>query len=403
MQLLSLVAFSFLLIAVSGQEGNNRFVGLRGSLALLELHRPGYGAGAPALAVSVAAADLPAVSSSVLQAEAWLRRHVLAVFPSGNVTAIVVGRGVLCSTQRAPQWGMVLPSVKNLYHSLLRWGLERDIMVSAAFSSDCLGHHSAAKTLKPLLSYLWSSNSSYLVDPPPSSSFRATYALVSAHRAALESLGASPFMEVWLIEEGSLFRRRLSSSFASSPAFSGENPNPPSPLFASAPDGSFSFVPAAAPSEIPDNPPPTGFSAAAPPCSAAPAALPVGWEAERGPSWCVAKPTAVAEALQDAMDYACGEGGADCEEIKPHGSCFYPDNIIAHASYAFNSYWQRSKRTGGSCDFQGTAALISSDPSTCSILPHLRHYCELDRCLIRSLRPPLSAISSRSAGFFAHD
>ncbi|CAA7404240.1 unnamed protein product [Spirodela intermedia] len=356
--------FPILGLAGAGQEGVIKFVGLHGSATFLELHRPGYGASAPAMAVSVAVADLPAVSSSVLQAETWLRRHVLSVFPSGNVTAIVVGRGVLCTTLRAPQWDMVLPSVKNLHHSLLRWGLEREIMVSAAFSSDCLGHHSAVKTLKPLLTYLWRSNSSYLVDPPPSSSsLGATHSLVSAHKLALENLGFSPFMEIWTIMEGNTFRRSLSSSFASSPGFSSENPTPSSPPFASAPDGSFSFVPAAAPSEIPDDPPPAGFSAAAPPCSAAPLAAPGGWEAERGPSWCVAKPTAIPEALQEAMDYACGEGGADCEEIKPHGSCFYPDHIIAHASFAFNSYWQKSKKTGGSCDFQGTAALINSDPS----------------------------------------
>ncbi|KAK3221196.1 hypothetical protein Dsin_008221 [Dipteronia sinensis] len=64
------------------------------------------------------------------------------------------------------------------------------------------------------------------------------------------------------------------------------------------------------------------------------------------------------------MDYACGEGGADCEEISPpHGSCFYPDTLVAHASYAFNNYWQKTKRNGGTCNFGGTAMLINADPS----------------------------------------
>jgi DNA-directed RNA polymerase II subunit RPB1 len=62
------------------------------------------------------------------------------------------------------------------------------------------------------------------------------------------------------------------------------------------------------------------------------------------------------------MDYACGSG-ADCDSIQPSGPCFRPDTMIAHASYAFNSYWQRAKSNGATCDFGGTAMLITKDPS----------------------------------------
>lgn len=79
--------------------------------------------------------------------------------------------------------------------------------------------------------------------------------------------------------------------------------------------------------------------------------------------WCVAKPSVPSEKLQEAMDYACGAGGADCAAIKPNGSCYVPDSVVAHASYAFNSYWQKNKKIGGMCGFQGTAMLITSDPS----------------------------------------
>lgn len=79
--------------------------------------------------------------------------------------------------------------------------------------------------------------------------------------------------------------------------------------------------------------------------------------------WCVAKPSVPVETLQEAMDYACGEGGADCGEIGPRGSCYYPDTVVAHASYAFNSYWQNNKKEGGTCEFGGTAMLINADPS----------------------------------------
>ncbi|KAF3448805.1 hypothetical protein FNV43_RR09518 [Rhamnella rubrinervis] len=86
---------------------------------------------------------------------------------------------------------------------------------------------------------------------------------------------------------------------------------------------------------------------------------------KRAPSialWCVAKPSVPDPIIQEAMNYACGSG-ADCASILPQGSCFEPDTLFAHASYAFNSYWQRTKVAGGSCEFGGTAMLVTVDPS----------------------------------------
>ncbi|KAJ6982763.1 pollen-specific leucine-rich repeat extensin-like protein 3 [Populus alba x Populus x berolinensis] len=78
--------------------------------------------------------------------------------------------------------------------------------------------------------------------------------------------------------------------------------------------------------------------------------------------WCVAKPSVPDPIIQEAMNYACGSG-ADCDSILPSGSCFEPDTLFAHASYAFNSYWQRTRVAGGSCSFGGTAILVTVDPS----------------------------------------
>ena len=79
-------------------------------------------------------------------------------------------------------------------------------------------------------------------------------------------------------------------------------------------------------------------------------------------SWCVASPSAGAGALQVALDYACGQG-ADCSAIQPGGACADPDTVRDHASYAFNSYYQRNP-VQTSCDFAGAAVLTSTDPST---------------------------------------
>ncbi|KAK1257582.1 Glucan endo-1,3-beta-D-glucosidase [Acorus gramineus] len=78
--------------------------------------------------------------------------------------------------------------------------------------------------------------------------------------------------------------------------------------------------------------------------------------------WCVAKPSVPDPIIMEAMNYACGSG-ADCQSIQQDGACFEPNTVIAHASYAFNSYWQRTKVGGGTCDFGGTAMLVTKDPS----------------------------------------
>ncbi|KAL4320468.1 hypothetical protein AHAS_Ahas14G0013500 [Arachis hypogaea] len=77
--------------------------------------------------------------------------------------------------------------------------------------------------------------------------------------------------------------------------------------------------------------------------------------------WCVAKPTVPDPIIKAAMDYACGSG-AECKNIQPNGACYIPNTMLAHASYAFNSYWQNTKVGGGTCDFGGTAMLVTVDP-----------------------------------------
>ncbi|XP_072951957.1 glucan endo-1,3-beta-glucosidase 12-like [Typha angustifolia] len=373
------------------------------------------------IAVSVTEADLPLVSYSVLGAESWLKTHVLAYHPAIRITTILVGKGVLCNRDNAHQWRLVLPSVRNLYYSLVRWGLVEDIKVSPSFSADCL-HYPYFRfrsdliqdIMEPLLRFLQENSLAYSVDPLPSflHSYDAIEQTLHSHRAALDKLGYSKIKDIRLVRVARPKSRKLSSlpfpSFLE--PFTAKIQRPTPIQFAPVPDASFSFVPNASPSEIPTNPPESSvypspsplskFSPSIPPAispivflspprapkmpplegpanppidfatphrSPCPAPAPVpGTGIEVGPKrhlWCVAKPTVPADKLQEAMDYACGEGGADCEEIGPNGSCFYPDTVLVHASYAFNNYWQMAKHRGGTCSFDGTAMLVTSDPS----------------------------------------
>lgn len=99
-----------------------------------------------------------------------------------------------------------------------------------------------------------------------------------------------------------------------------------------------------------------------------------------GASWCIASQSASQKALQIALDYACGYGGTDCSAIQAGQRCYNPNTIHDHASYAFNSYYQKNP-VPNSCNFGGTAVITSTDPSmllpskVVSLLPHLIIMC----------------------------
>ncbi|KAF3661128.1 plasmodesmata callose-binding protein 5 [Capsicum annuum] len=82
-----------------------------------------------------------------------------------------------------------------------------------------------------------------------------------------------------------------------------------------------------------------------------------------GTTWCVARAGAPQLDLQNALDWACGLGMADCRPIQAGGPCFEPNTLLSHASFAFNNYYQQNGNSDIACNFGGTAMLTKINPS----------------------------------------
>lgn len=82
----------------------------------------------------------------------------------------------------------------------------------------------------------------------------------------------------------------------------------------------------------------------------------------RGFVWCVVKEGADVYEVQDALNWACAR--INCGPTYVGGTCFIPNTIWAHASWAFNAYYNSMNGAQDSCNFSGTAYVSSNDPSS---------------------------------------
>ncbi|XP_042476734.1 glucan endo-1,3-beta-glucosidase-like [Macadamia integrifolia] len=84
--------------------------------------------------------------------------------------------------------------------------------------------------------------------------------------------------------------------------------------------------------------------------------------AASGKKWCVPKAGASDSALQANINYVCSLG-VDCKPIQAGGSCFDPNTVRSHASYAMNAFYQANGLHDFDCDFAQTGFITTADPS----------------------------------------
>jgi hypothetical protein len=82
----------------------------------------------------------------------------------------------------------------------------------------------------------------------------------------------------------------------------------------------------------------------------------------------VAKDGADADKMEAGLDWACGQGRANCAAIQAGRPCYFPNDVKSHASYAYNDYYQKMHSVGGTCDFDDTAIITTEDPSKLMLL-----------------------------------
>ena len=89
------------------------------------------------------------------------------------------------------------------------------------------------------------------------------------------------------------------------------------------------------------------------------------------PRWCVSRPNTPKKQLLNILAYACSAGFAvDCTPVLPGGSCRFNGNVVKMADYVMNSYYQLNNQAAHACYFQGTAGVVTTDPSfgTCKFM-----------------------------------
>ncbi|KAK7245484.1 hypothetical protein RIF29_40330 [Crotalaria pallida] len=375
------------------------------------------------LMIGVSNLDLLPFSQFQSNADTWLKNNILPYYPATNITYITVGAEVTESPNNVSS--LVVPAMNNVLTALKKAGLHKKIKVSSTHSLGVLSRSfppsagafssSHAHFLKPLLEFLAENQSPFMIDIYPYYAYRDSSSKVSLDYALFESSSEVIDPNTGLLYTN-MFDAQIDAVYFALTALNFKTikvmvtetgwPSKGSPKeTAATPDNAQTYntnlirhiingtgTPAKPDEEL-DVYIFSLFNENRKP----------GLESERNwgvfypdqtsvynldftgksggddmtmegnnvtrsngttTTWCIASTKASQIDLQNAIDWACGSSGnVDCTAIQPSQPCFEPDNLVSHASYAFNSYYQQNGASDIACSFGGTGVIVDKDPT----------------------------------------
>ncbi|XP_054807803.1 glucan endo-1,3-beta-glucosidase 4 [Prosopis cineraria] len=357
--------------------------------------------------------ELLGIGESPSVAAAWVNKNVAAYVPSTNITTIAVGSEVL--TQIPNVAPVLVPAMNYLHRALVAANLNFRVKVSTPQSMDIIPrpfppstatfNSSMNATIYQLLQFLKNTNSSYMLNAYPyygytkgDGIFPIEYALFQPLPSVKQIVDPNT-----LFHYNSMFDAMVDATYYSLDAFHFSNipiivtetgwpsfggSNEPDATVENAETYNNNLIRRVLNGSGPPSQPHIAINAyiyelfnedkrngpiseknwgilntngtAVYPLSLSGSSQITG---NSSAVFCVAKDGADSDKLQTGLNWACGQGQANCAAIQAGKPCYLPNNVKSHASYAYNDYYQKMRATGGTCDFDGTATTTTVDPS----------------------------------------
>ncbi|KAJ3699206.1 hypothetical protein LUZ61_002911 [Rhynchospora tenuis] len=366
--------------------------------------------------ISVPNEQLLAIGSSNATAAAWVSRNVAAHFPAVNISAIAVGSEVLTSMPNAAP--LLLPAIRFLQSALIASNLDKFVKVSTPHSSSIIldsfppsqafFNRSLNPVLSPLLRFLQSTSSPLFLNVYPYYEYMQSNGVIPLDYALFRPL--PPNKEAvdtnTLLHYTNVFDALVDAAYFAMAYLNVTNV----PVVVLESGWPHKGDPSTEPDATTENADTFNSnlirhvlnSTGTPkhPGIPVPTYIYELYDEDQRPgslsekSWglfdstglpaytlhlagsglllandttnqtfCVAREGADPKMLQAALDWACGPGKVNCSVLMQGQACSEPDDVQAHASYAFNAYYHGMGMGSSTCYFSGVAAITTTDPS----------------------------------------
>ncbi|KHN44765.1 Glucan endo-1,3-beta-glucosidase 11 [Glycine soja] len=276
-----------------------------------------------------AAAKAPSFASS------WVERNVAAYYPHTQIESIAVGNEVFVDPHNTTKF--LVPAMKNIQKALTKHNLDKDIKVSSPIALSALANSYPSSAgsfrpelvdpvFKPMLDFLRETGSYLMVNVYPFFAYESNADVISLDYALFRD-------NPGVVDPGNGLRYYN--------------------LFDAQIDAVFSALSALKYDDVKIVVTETGWPSKGD-------SNEVGASVENAAAYNGNLVRKIK--LQAALDFAAGKGGSDCGPIQRGATCYDPNTLVAHASFAFNSYYQKQSRKGGSCYFGGTSYVVTQEP-----------------------------------------